>query len=164
MTFPKVNKFMNCLNKIKYIRAYYINVSFVFRNNKNFWEELIAYFPFTTIWVSDTISRKKTSVCVGKEVNKARLQWWFYWCELIMKYTIEMASDGMIYKLGLMTIGSGIRVILMAIMLVLLMRGIYDVRHWNGLSRMILSGVWVTIDGFWIGNWIYWTLTDRNCK
>jgi hypothetical protein len=46
-----------------------------------------------------------------------------------MKYTIEMASDGMIYKPGLMTIGSGIRVILMAIMLVLLMRGIYDVRH-----------------------------------
>jgi hypothetical protein len=25
-----------------------------------------------------------------------------------------------------------------------------------------LSRIWVTIDGGWIGNWIYWTLTDRN--
>jgi hypothetical protein len=28
MTFPKVNKFMNCLKEIKYIRAYYNNVLF----------------------------------------------------------------------------------------------------------------------------------------
>jgi hypothetical protein len=34
-------------------------------------EELIAYFPFTTIW------RKETSVCVGNEVSKARLQCWY---------------------------------------------------------------------------------------
>jgi hypothetical protein len=26
----------------------------------------------------------------------------------------------------------------------------------------ILSHVWVTVDGVWIGNWIYWTLTDHN--
>lgn len=38
MTFPKVKKFMKCLNGIKYIRADYNNVSIVFRNNKNFWE------------------------------------------------------------------------------------------------------------------------------
>jgi hypothetical protein len=30
--------------------------------------------------------------------------------------------------------------------------------------RIILSRLWVTIDGVWIGNWIYWTLTDRNYK
>jgi hypothetical protein len=29
---------------------------------------------------------------------------------------------------------------------------------------LILSRVWVTIHGVWIGNWIYWTLTDRNYK
>jgi hypothetical protein len=28
----------------------------------------------------------------------------------------------------------------------------------------ILSRVWVTIDGVWIGNWIYWSLTVRNYK
>jgi hypothetical protein len=28
----------------------------------------------------------------------------------------------------------------------------------------ILSRVWVTTDGVWIGNLIYWTLTDRNYK
>jgi hypothetical protein len=26
----------------------------------------------------------------------------------------------------------------------------------------ILSRAWVTTDGVWLGNWIYWTLTDRN--
>jgi hypothetical protein len=28
----------------------------------------------------------------------------------------------------------------------------------------ILSSVWATIDGVSIGNWIYWTFTDRNCQ
>jgi hypothetical protein len=28
----------------------------------------------------------------------------------------------------------------------------------------ILSRVWVTIDGVWIGNLIYWTLSEGNCK
>jgi hypothetical protein len=28
----------------------------------------------------------------------------------------------------------------------------------------ILSRIWVTIDGVWIGNWIYWTFTERNYK
>jgi hypothetical protein len=32
--------------------------------NKNFGEELIAYFPFTVILVSDTTSRKKYLVCM----------------------------------------------------------------------------------------------------
>jgi hypothetical protein len=26
--------------------------------NKKFWEKLIAYFPFTVIWVSDMVSKK----------------------------------------------------------------------------------------------------------
>jgi hypothetical protein len=30
----------------------------IFRNNKKFWEVLIAYFPFTAVWIFDT-SRKK---------------------------------------------------------------------------------------------------------
>jgi hypothetical protein len=30
--------------------------------NKDFWEELIAYFPFAAILVSDAASRKKTFV------------------------------------------------------------------------------------------------------
>jgi hypothetical protein len=34
----------------------------------------------------------------------------------------------------------------------------------NHLEVNLLSRVWVTIDGIWIGNWIYWTLTERNCK
>jgi hypothetical protein len=28
----------------------------------------------------------------------------------------------------------------------------------------ILSRDWVSVDGVWIGNWIYWTLTERNYK
>jgi hypothetical protein len=26
----------------------------------------------------------------------------------------------------------------------------------------LLSRVWVTTDGVWIGNWIYWSISDRN--
>jgi hypothetical protein len=39
-----------------------------------------------------------------------------------------------------------------------------------GLNCQIVSYIhivtWlsVTVDGLWIGNWIYWTLTDHNCK
>jgi hypothetical protein len=29
---------------------------------------------------------------------------------------------------------------------------------------VVLSHVWVTIYGVWIGNWIYWPLTSRNYK
>jgi hypothetical protein len=38
-------------------------------NNKKYWEELIAYFPFTVIGVSDT-SRKKTLAYMRNEVKK----------------------------------------------------------------------------------------------
>jgi hypothetical protein len=31
----------------------------------------------------------------------------------------------------------------------------------QNLRPNILSCVWVNIDGFWIGNWIYWTLTNK---
>jgi hypothetical protein len=51
--------------------------------NKKFWEELIAYFPFTVISVCNT-SRKKTLVCMCNEVNQTtfeRLQYWYYWWE-----------------------------------------------------------------------------------
>lgn len=70
MTVPKVNKFMNCLNGLKYIRAYYNNVSFVFTNNKNFYEELIPISLSLQFEYLIMISRKKTIVCMGKEVNK----------------------------------------------------------------------------------------------
>jgi hypothetical protein len=50
--------------------------------HKKFWEELIAYFPFTVILVSDTIRRKKASVRMRNEVNKkvqfGKLQCSFY--------------------------------------------------------------------------------------
>jgi hypothetical protein len=32
------------------------------------------------------------------------------------------------------------------------------------LPVIILSWFWVTVEGVWIGNWIYWTLTDHNYK
>jgi hypothetical protein len=37
--------------------------------NRKFWEELIACFPFTTIWIFDK-SRKKTFVCMHNGVKK----------------------------------------------------------------------------------------------
>jgi hypothetical protein len=48
-----------------------------------------------------------------------------------MKYTIEMASDGMIYVPRFMQIGAGILTsgIRMAAMLVLLIDKIYEVHH-----------------------------------
>jgi hypothetical protein len=51
-------------------------------NNKKFWEEPIAYFPFTVNLASDTASRKKTLLSVRNEVSKTiqfgRLQCWYY--------------------------------------------------------------------------------------
>jgi hypothetical protein len=42
----------------------------------------------------------------------------------------------------------------------------YVKRSLNVLSIcvVIMSRVWVTIDGVWIGNWIYWILTEPNYK
>jgi hypothetical protein len=42
-------------------------------SNKKFWEELIAYFPFTVILVSDTASREKTLVCTQYAVKRNNL-------------------------------------------------------------------------------------------
>jgi hypothetical protein len=117
-------------------------------NNKKFWREQIANFLFIVIWVSDTIRRKKTLVCMRNEVNKTiqfeRLQCWYYWSEWLMKYAVGMASGGVIYIPSLMTIGSGIRVILRVLPQQSERRnvGITDKRelwctHWDGLSGMI---------------------------
>jgi hypothetical protein len=84
-------------------------------NYKKFWEELMAYFHFTIIWVSDTTSRKKTVVCMRNEVSKTirfgSLQCWYYWWEFFMKCTIEMASEGMIYVPHFMKIGTCVQAI-----------------------------------------------------
>jgi hypothetical protein len=48
-------------------------------DNRKFWEELIAYFPFTVILVSDT-SRKKTLVCMRNEFNKTKKFWRLQCC------------------------------------------------------------------------------------
>jgi hypothetical protein len=57
-----------------------------------------------------------------------------------MNYAVNMTSRGMMHIPSLMTIGSGIRVILKvlykkfeAMALVLLTREFYDVCHWNGV-------------------------------
>jgi hypothetical protein len=39
-------------------------------DNKRFWEELIANFPFTIIWVSDMRRRKRTLIRMRNEVCK----------------------------------------------------------------------------------------------
>jgi hypothetical protein len=80
--------------------------------NKNFWEELIVYFPFTIILISDTTSRKNTLVCMRKTIWFGRLQCWYYWWEWFMKYAVEMVSGGMIWVPSFMKIGSSIQVIL----------------------------------------------------
>jgi hypothetical protein len=47
---------------------------------KKLWEELIAYFPFTTVWIPDTTS-KQPLVCVRNEldttIQSERLQCWY---------------------------------------------------------------------------------------
>jgi hypothetical protein len=43
----------------------------IVKKNKKFWEELIAYYPFTEILVLDT-RRKKASLYLRNEVNKQR--------------------------------------------------------------------------------------------
>jgi hypothetical protein len=50
-----------------------------------FWEELIAYFPFTVMRNED-----------NRTIQFGRLQCWYYWWERFMRYTIEMASSGTI--------------------------------------------------------------------
>jgi hypothetical protein len=101
------------------------------------------------------ICRKKILACRCNQVNKTvhfwKLQCWYYWWEWFMNYMVEMASGGMIYIPSLMTISLGIWVILRvgytstiweAIVLVLLMRGIYYVCYWDGLrwhDKFILS-------------------------
>jgi hypothetical protein len=43
------------------------------KERKKFWEELIAYFLFTEILVSDETNRNETLVCIQNEVSKAIL-------------------------------------------------------------------------------------------
>jgi hypothetical protein len=49
---------------------------------------------------------------VNKTIQSGRLQCWYYWWEWFSKYTIQMASDGMIYVPSFMRTGSGILVLL----------------------------------------------------
>jgi hypothetical protein len=42
--------------------------------NRKFWEELIAYFPFTIISVSDPSREKTLYICVMKPVKQYRLR------------------------------------------------------------------------------------------
>jgi hypothetical protein len=90
--------------------------NYYYKTNKMFWEELITCIPFTAILVSDTRSRNKTIVYMCNEVSKTiqfwRLQCWYYWFEWFIIYTIEMASDDMIYVPSFMKISLGIQVIL----------------------------------------------------
>jgi hypothetical protein len=82
-------------------------------NNKKFWEELIAYFSFTVILVSDTANRKKTLLYMRNEVSKTipfvRLNCWYYWWSWCRRYTVEMALDGMIYIPSFIKICSSIQ-------------------------------------------------------
>jgi hypothetical protein len=62
------------------------------------------------------ISRKNNLICTHNEVNKNNIIWeaavLVLLTGVIMKYTVEMASDGMLYVPSLMDIGLGIQVIL----------------------------------------------------
>jgi hypothetical protein len=84
------------------------------KNNKKFWEELIAYFSFIIFVVSDTRSRKKTLVCMRNKVNKiiqfGSLEYLCYRWEWFMKFAIETDSVGTIYVPSFMKIISGIQV------------------------------------------------------
>jgi hypothetical protein len=39
-----------------------------------------------------------------------------------------------------------------------------NIWHVNSIFWLLLSRVLVTVDGVWIGEYIYWTLTSRNYK
>jgi hypothetical protein len=129
----------------------------VLRNytNKNVWEELIAYFPFTVIVVSDTTYRKKTLVCMRNEVNKAiqvwRLQCRYYGWEWFMEYTVEIISDGILTKfhddrfLNSSNIKDVTSRIWEAVMLVLLIRGILITSlSWLHVARTKFHEDWYT--------------------
>jgi hypothetical protein len=80
------------------------------KNNikKNFWEEVIAYFPFTTILLLD-ISKRKTLTCMLNKISKTiqleRPQCYYYEWEAFIKYAVGMVSDGMIYIPSCIKIG-----------------------------------------------------------
>jgi hypothetical protein len=68
---------------------------------------------------------------------------WYYWREVFVRCTVENASCVMVFIISFMTIGSAIQVILRLLpttttiwetaVLILLMGGIYEISHWNGL-------------------------------
>jgi hypothetical protein len=49
---------------------------------------------------------------VNETIKFGRLQYWYYWWEGFIKYTVEMALGGMIYIPIFLMIGSRIQVIL----------------------------------------------------
>jgi hypothetical protein len=51
---------------------------------------------------------------VNKTIQFWRLIFWYYWWKSFMRYTVEMASDAMLYTYisSFMKIGSGIHVML----------------------------------------------------
>jgi hypothetical protein len=63
--------------------------------NKKFWEELIFYFPFTTIWIFDK-NRKKNLVHKHNEVKNWEAVFLVLLMGVIMKYTVRMVSGSMI--------------------------------------------------------------------
>jgi hypothetical protein len=68
--------------------------------------ELIAYFSFTTVCVFDT-SRKNIVACTVKKPMKE-----YYSTLVFVRKAVETASYGMIFIPSIMTIGSGIQVVL----------------------------------------------------
>jgi hypothetical protein len=69
--------------------------------NNKLWEQVVAYFPISTIWVFNRRD-ENTWICTLNEVStmiqSEMLQCWYYWKERFMKYTVEMASGIVIYK------------------------------------------------------------------